>query len=312
MRFFIVILFTIVTITAETNLSGPIGGTTFDKSGNPYIITGDILIDAGEKTEIKAGCIFLFNNFSGLKVNGELIVDGTAEFPVVFTSINDSEYNSNSKQAAAAFDWNGINFSNKASTILMSNFVLAYSVYGIKSEKEAFTVVNGKFIENRQFNITVNNEILPVEANALYSYSKILKDDIPTAKIPVDTTNQVPKKDTLVLPQKPKVAVPVIIGVTGLLSGAACGIVAVQFSNTRADYRDERDAAERSKLKSKGEKQLVASAACCGVSVIALTSAIVITVRKAVFNKDKSQNGALSLIPINGLTTSGAVLSIDF
>ena len=156
---------------AETHITGDITGMTFESGGNPYIVEQDILVPAGNKAVIKEGCVFLFKPFTGLTVHGHLLVDGTQEQPVTFTSINDGEFNSASEQLPNPFDWNGILVSRESGTVALNNFNLRFSVYGIKSQNTNIQIDNGLFRQNGQFHFTINDKIQFVQDNIPYSYS---------------------------------------------------------------------------------------------------------------------------------------------
>jgi hypothetical protein len=135
-------LFSALPLVAETTLSGKIDDMTIDQSGNPFIITGNVIVPSGKKLVIKEGAILLFKPFTGLLIEGSLSVEGSLEKPVVFTSENDTTYNTSPKQFANPFDWNGILITQKAKFVKLSNFVLEYSVYGIKAQMEGFIIVS--------------------------------------------------------------------------------------------------------------------------------------------------------------------------
>ncbi|MBN1576115.1 MAG: hypothetical protein JW913_06165 [Chitinispirillaceae bacterium] len=158
-------------LSAETHITGDITGMTFESGGNPFIVEQDILIPAGNKAVIKEGCVFLFKPFTGLAVHGHLLVDGTQEQPVIFTSINDGEYNTTSEQLPNPFDWNGILVSRESGTVSLKNFCLRFSVYGIKSQNTNIQIDNGLFRQNGQFHFTINDKIQFVQDNLAYSYS---------------------------------------------------------------------------------------------------------------------------------------------
>jgi hypothetical protein len=164
-------LFCFFSANAETHISGDIRVTTFDSTGNPYIIDQDIIIPAGKKLTIKEGCIFLFKGFTGINVYGQINVAGTAKRPVVFTSVNDPDFNPKSDQQPNPFDWNGILIARESSGALIDNIHLRYSVYGIKSQNTNITIQNGLFRQNGQFHFTVNDKIQYVQDNISYSYS---------------------------------------------------------------------------------------------------------------------------------------------
>ena len=168
--FIVVILFTIKAFT-QTTISGNISGMELDSTGSPYIVKNDLIVETGKKTVIKQGCIFLFRPFTGILVKGSLEIAGESEMPVVFTSINDSLYNKTFSQKPDLFDWNGITIENSAENVKLSNFIISYSVYGVKSKKDDITIDKGIFRQNGQFNLTVNDRIERVEYNLPFSYN---------------------------------------------------------------------------------------------------------------------------------------------
>lgn len=166
----IIILFCLATFS-QTTITGDISGMTFKPSGNPWIVKENVFIEEGSKTVIKAGCIFLFKPFSGIIVQGSIEVEGQPDALVVFTSINDSSYNEASTQKAEPFDWNGITIDKIAETVKMTDFVLSYSVYGLKSKKENVVLERGIFRQNGQFHFTINDKIQEVESNLPFSHN---------------------------------------------------------------------------------------------------------------------------------------------
>lgn len=174
------LLFLISTnIIAQTILTGDVGGLTLESSGNPYIIADNIIVSSGKTLRINSGVVLLFKPFTGLIVDeGNLDVKGTLEHPVVFTTENDKEYNPNSRQLPNPFDWNGILIKPNAGSVSFSNFILEYSVYGIKSQKEIFSINNGTFKSNGQFHLTVKEVVKPVVDNIPFYFGKINSDNV--------------------------------------------------------------------------------------------------------------------------------------
>jgi hypothetical protein len=156
---------------AETHLSNEVKGLVCDPSGNPYIIDQDIIVPKDAQLTLKPGVIFLFKSFTGINVYGSIIVEGTTEKPVVFTSINDNNYNSGAEQLPNAFDWNGIYVSEESGNVKLRNFKLMFSVFGIKSKKDDIVLQNGSFKQNGQFHFTINDNIHYVQDNISYSYN---------------------------------------------------------------------------------------------------------------------------------------------
>jgi len=156
---------------AETRLSGEIQSSSLGADGNPYIVEKDIVVPAGKQLTIKEGCVLLFNPFTGLNVNGSLSVEGSTQRPVIFSCINDGDFNPKSQQIPNPFDWNGIIASKESGSVHFQNFQLRYSVYGIKSQNPVITLQNGLFRQNGQFHFTLNDKIQYVQDNISYSFN---------------------------------------------------------------------------------------------------------------------------------------------
>ncbi|MBN1759088.1 MAG: hypothetical protein JW863_12260 [Chitinispirillaceae bacterium] len=213
-------LLLVVPLFAETHITGDITGMTFESGGNPFIVEQDVLIPSGNKAVIKEGCVFLFKPFTGLTVHGHLLVEGTQEQPVIFSSINDGEYNSASEQLPNPFDWNGILVTRESGTVTLKNFKLFFSVYGIKSQNPNIVIDNGTFRSNGQFHFTINDKIQFVQDNIPYSYKYDEKNapDKPapigggTAKSPTSKRTKIVRYSALG------------VGIAGTVTGVAFGI----------------------------------------------------------------------------------------
>jgi hypothetical protein len=149
--------------------------TTISAEKGPYLVTSDIYVPAGKTVVLEPGTVFLFKNFTGLQVQGTLIVKGTAEKPVVFTSENDKRFNTESNLIPNPYDWNGIFIHNDAIGTDLQHVEVAYSVYGINSLTKFFRVLNGIFRENGRANLTIEGQAQTVSAEP-YSYSLSVKN----------------------------------------------------------------------------------------------------------------------------------------
>ena len=91
-----------------TNVSGTIStNTTWTLANSPYVMTGNVTVNAGVTLTIEPGVTVQGNASSRLlTVNGSLSAVGTGGSPIVFTSTTDS----------AAGQWNGISFGTSAGT----------------------------------------------------------------------------------------------------------------------------------------------------------------------------------------------------
>jgi hypothetical protein len=167
---FVVLLFC-EALYARTDLGGSINYIRLSAENNPCIINSDVIIPKDGQLIIEEGCHLLFKPFAGIIVEGKLRVVGTVSNPVIFTSYNDSLAPDHTNQRPNPFDWNGI-FIQRQAHVSISNFKLAYSVYGIKTQNESITIENGRFTQNGQFNLTVNEKIMPVVDNMPFNYKR--------------------------------------------------------------------------------------------------------------------------------------------
>lgn len=226
----ILVLLLAAQVFPQTALRGDISENSFPVEGNPYIVEEDIFISEGKITEINAGCIFLFRPFTGLTVEGDFLINGTPDRPVIFSSINDSVYNDRNEQSAAPFDWNGILVSEKSTAVCLRNFRLAYSVYGLKSKNPNIQTENGIFIQNGQFNFTVDDKIIPVQDSVPFTlnYTKEIPESI-------DSIQQNAVIEILEeMPVRPSAFrfISLGIGVTGVITGVITG------RQARLNYKD--------------------------------------------------------------------------
>jgi hypothetical protein len=164
------ILCFLCTAIAQTPLSGSIEKLTLTADKSPYVIEDNLTIKETGRITIGKGCVLLFKPFTGIIVDGSIIAEGTLAEPVVFTTINDNKFNKEYGVLPNPFDWNGILINARAKNVRLGNFILAYSVYGIRSLKEELVITNGSFRNNGQFHMTVNDKIQPISDGISYSY----------------------------------------------------------------------------------------------------------------------------------------------
>jgi len=242
---------------AQDSLSGNIGGMTFEPSGNPYIVKDNITIQEGKTTKIKAGCVFLFRPFTGIMINGGLTVEGTTQSPVIFTSSSDEKHASNVKTPAAPFDWNGIFISPHAGDVSFSNIELAYSTYGIKSQKDGIVLKNALFNANGQYSFTIHEKMQEVTLGVPFNYEKMADEK----------TEDIPKPGKS---DNPSNMLPLILGATGIVAGVAAIVTFVKTGEANREYKNEIDPAKQKELEKKFNGNRTAGIACAGVSAICL------------------------------------------
>jgi hypothetical protein len=226
----IIILVSFYTAYGQTFIGGEISTTTLEASGNPYLVDSTLIIAIGDTLTLKKGVSLLFNNFTGLEVFGCLIVDGEENEPVVFSSINDSNYNPKATLLPSSFDWNGITIDTKSGAIKLNNIKVSYSVFGIKSFNSKMTLKYGVFQQNGQYNLIINDYLQEVKDGIPFSYSYQKEQISDTLKINNDQLFLYEQK----LKNK-RVLVFTTLG-TGTISGGLCGFFAVKWGEWHNKY----------------------------------------------------------------------------
>jgi hypothetical protein len=163
----------------------------------PYIVLGDIFVPPGSLVTVEAGAVLMFENFTGLHVQGTIYVKGEQEKPVIFTSKNDNQFNPDAMVTAAPFDWNGIDIYETAIGSNFNHCILQFSVYGIRSQTEHFKLSNFVFNNNGKANVTIKGERQNIESDIPFSYG--LAPVVPDNPLPQ------PQELTLIPETKPKI-----------------------------------------------------------------------------------------------------------
>ena len=138
--------------------------------GKPYLVTGTIIVEAGQQVKIEKGVVFLFKNFTGLEVTGTVWVAGTESEPVIFTSENNRVYNTKAPNEPAPFDWDGITLHAGDANNIFEHCLIEYSLFGIKSESENIVLKECSFDQNGNTDLTVNGQEQLITAFS-YSYN---------------------------------------------------------------------------------------------------------------------------------------------
>ncbi|MCD4722384.1 MAG: right-handed parallel beta-helix repeat-containing protein [Desulfobacula sp.] len=151
-RYILVSLFVILSIVlalnvyADTNVSGNIfTDTTWDSTGNPYIVTEDIYIDAGATLTIEPGVVVKFNSSRRLTNNGSLNVNGMESNPVHFTS---------NQASPSISDWRGIRFSDNSNGNL-NYCIVEYAYSGIELNLQTSPQIMNCTIRNNSYGINI-------------------------------------------------------------------------------------------------------------------------------------------------------------
>lgn len=120
---FLVALPMAATTEASTDVSGEVtSNTTWDVAGSPYIVTGDVTVNAEVTLTIKAGVTVKFNNAIRLICNGILSAEGTVSEQITFTS---------NEVTPMAGNWQGLIFGTTAVNSKIDNCVIEYAYNGV-------------------------------------------------------------------------------------------------------------------------------------------------------------------------------------
>lgn len=156
-------------------LSGPLPKTVAAME-KPYLIVSDIEVPFGKTVTIEAGAVFLFQNFTGFQVQGQLIAEGTKEKPITFTSEFDGRYNPDTSLIANPFDWNGIYIHKDAFGTRLKYCKINYSVYGINSVTRLIRINPCIFYANGKVHLTIADSLHHVEDEKPYNYVLTTRD----------------------------------------------------------------------------------------------------------------------------------------
>ncbi|MBD3244213.1 MAG: hypothetical protein GF331_26715, partial [Chitinivibrionales bacterium] len=141
-------------VSAGDTLSGPLP-PVLGVSKSPYLVIADIYVPTGQTVIVEPGVVFLFNSFTGLKVQGTLLARGEDDNPIVFTSVNDTEHNPSSTLQAAPYDWNGIQVTEDGLGTHLSYCVIRYSVFGLASMTRYIRIGPSMFSDNGRADVTI-------------------------------------------------------------------------------------------------------------------------------------------------------------
>ncbi len=156
-------------------LAGDLPSVLFPGS-RPYIVISDIYVPEGEKVSIQAGSILIFKEFTGLYVSGKLEINGEPESPVVFTSVNDSEYIKHDAPAPAPYDWNGIHISKSGVGADIEYASISYAVEGLVSETRFFRLKPCIFLSNGRVDLRIEGEDKEVQNGEPFEYALSVTD----------------------------------------------------------------------------------------------------------------------------------------
>jgi parallel beta-helix repeat protein len=136
------------TVHASTDISGLISSdTTWTLAGSPYIVTGDVLVEAGVLLTIEAGVVVKFDGGTNLIVDGTLVANGDETHPVTFTS---------NAATPAPNDWGTINFRGSSTASIMKWASISYASDGVTVTSGSPTIEKCSISNNQRYGIYVS------------------------------------------------------------------------------------------------------------------------------------------------------------
>ena len=136
------------TVQASTDVSGLISSdTTWTLSGSPYIITGDVLVDANVVLTIESGVVVKFNGGTNLLIDGTLVVNGDETHPITFTS---------NAATPAPNDWGTINFRSSGTGSILKWTSISYASDGVTVTSGSPTIENCSINNSQRYGIYVS------------------------------------------------------------------------------------------------------------------------------------------------------------
>ncbi len=160
-------------------VTGTFNGSTTWMPDLTYFVMTTLNLPEGSDLTIQPGVIVKFLPGQGLTINGQLVADGTPastdtpQVPIIFTSIKDDTYGSDTNNDGNAStpspnDWGTIDF---GTTSINSSITNASIFYGgsavVKIDQTAVTVNQDRFINNQGgIDLTTANQISePLDSN---------------------------------------------------------------------------------------------------------------------------------------------------
>ncbi|MFH1962576.1 MAG: right-handed parallel beta-helix repeat-containing protein, partial [bacterium] len=139
-------------VAQATDVSGTITtDTTYNTTNSPYIVTGDVIVNAGVTLTIEPGVIVKFATNTSLIAYGKLLAVGEQVNKIVFTSHEDETNGQGTSTIAQAGNWMGIKLAgNGANESEIKYCIIKYGKQGIYIENTNKIEVNNSIITNIQ------------------------------------------------------------------------------------------------------------------------------------------------------------------
>ncbi len=153
-----------VTSIPAADVSGNQFGT-WELTGSPYVIRGDVTVPVGQKLQIEPGTVIKFAGFYRIIVSGVLVAQGEPNNRIIFTSVHDQEMGFSSsdttqKQNPTSNDWNMIYFVNSGNqqASALTNCIIRFSANAIQCEQSSPTLENILFADCGTSQLSLNGQ----------------------------------------------------------------------------------------------------------------------------------------------------------
>lgn len=164
-------------VYAETEIIGEeiVVDTIWTKDNSPYVLHNDLMIDSGVNLIIEPGTIIKADYAVGIYVQGKLVVSGTTDEKVYFTSLYDDSVGDDTDLDDGLItpyntDWAGI-YSIDNGNIELNNTVILYAENGLYLDTSKGQINNVE-INNCQDGISLlNNSVLDINNSTIYNIS---------------------------------------------------------------------------------------------------------------------------------------------
>ena len=152
------------TVQASTNISGLISSdSTWTFTGSPYIITGDILVDANVLLNIESGVVVKFAGGTNLIVDGTLVAEGDKTHPITFKS---------NAESSASNDWGTINFRGSSTGSILKWVSVSYASDGVTVTSGSPTIDHCSITDNQRYGIYVSAGAPKISSSTISSNGK--------------------------------------------------------------------------------------------------------------------------------------------
>ncbi|MBN1326874.1 MAG: right-handed parallel beta-helix repeat-containing protein, partial [Candidatus Cloacimonetes bacterium] len=186
------IFFVIINMLASETVipSGSVDGI-WNLSGSPYIIEGDIYLNAGDQLTIEAGVQVLWTEFDKFEVSGQLNIQGSLSEPVILTTYDADDF------------WKGIEFYQADQNSIIENALISNAGNGLYLDQSDITIINTViFYEYDASRLNTSDTGLTItQGNNSYlencditGYAKgivIVNDDLNTSSTPIIVNTRV-------------------------------------------------------------------------------------------------------------------------